>query len=189
VGVDRNSAPYRLLCPARVARPHRAALHWGRSWGGVRRGWDHPNSDLPRPPPPPMSRRAEPCRPTNSPTTRPGRKQLKAPRILRTRIEPARVPTDNANAWGERVTAGPRSPFSAGSCPERGNPDDSQRARVTLALGYGRPPRSRPMASSPMRRLRKTGAVDQDGNVVTIPRLPSVGLSAGGRWIRTIGTA
>jgi hypothetical protein len=25
-----------------------------------------------------------------------------------------------------------------------------------------------------MRRLRKTGAVDQDGNVVTIPRLPSV---------------
>jgi hypothetical protein len=25
-----------------------------------------------------------------------------------------------------------------------------------------------------MRRLRKTGAVDQDGNVVTIPRLPAV---------------
>jgi hypothetical protein len=25
-----------------------------------------------------------------------------------------------------------------------------------------------------MRRLRKTGAVDQDGNIVTIPRLPSV---------------
>jgi hypothetical protein len=25
-----------------------------------------------------------------------------------------------------------------------------------------------------MRRLRKTGAVDQDGNVVTIPRLPTV---------------
>jgi len=25
-----------------------------------------------------------------------------------------------------------------------------------------------------MRKLRKTGAVDQDGNVVTIPRLPSV---------------
>ena len=25
-----------------------------------------------------------------------------------------------------------------------------------------------------MRRLRKTGAVDQDGHVVTIPRLPSV---------------
>jgi hypothetical protein len=32
----------------------------------------------------------------------------------------------------------------------------------------------RAMASSPMRKLRKTGAVDQDGNVVTIPRLPSV---------------
>jgi hypothetical protein len=30
------------------------------------------------------------------------------------------------------------------------------------------------MASSPMRKLRKTGAVDQDGNLVTIPRLPSV---------------
>jgi hypothetical protein len=30
------------------------------------------------------------------------------------------------------------------------------------------------MASSPMRKLRKTGAIDQDGNVVTIPRLPSV---------------
>jgi hypothetical protein len=25
-----------------------------------------------------------------------------------------------------------------------------------------------------MRKLRKTGAVDQDGNVITIPRLPSV---------------
>jgi hypothetical protein len=25
-----------------------------------------------------------------------------------------------------------------------------------------------------MRRLRKTGAVDQDGNIVTIPRLPAV---------------
>src|SRR5215470_16725986 len=32
----------------------------------------------------------------------------------------------------------------------------------------------RPMASSPMRRLRKTGAVDQNGNLITIPRLPSV---------------
>jgi hypothetical protein len=30
------------------------------------------------------------------------------------------------------------------------------------------------MASSPMCKLRKTGAVDQDGNVVAIPRLPSV---------------
>jgi hypothetical protein len=28
-----------------------------------------------------------------------------------------------------------------------------------------------------MRKLRKTGAVDQDGNVVTIPRLPSVASS------------
>jgi hypothetical protein len=25
-----------------------------------------------------------------------------------------------------------------------------------------------------MRKLRKTGAVDQDGNIVTVPRLPSV---------------
>src|SRR5262249_26781670 len=30
------------------------------------------------------------------------------------------------------------------------------------------------MASSPMRRLRKTGAVDEHGNLVTVPRLPSV---------------
>jgi hypothetical protein len=30
------------------------------------------------------------------------------------------------------------------------------------------------MATSPMRKLRKTGAVDQDSNFVTIPRLPSV---------------
>ena len=40
--------------------------------------------------------------------------------------------------------------------------------------GVGRPPHTLVMASSPMRKLRKTGAVDQDGNVVTIPRLPSV---------------
>ena len=89
VGDDGNAAPYRLLCPARVARPHRAVLHWGRSWRGVRRGWDHPNRDLPRPPPPPMSRRAEPCRPTSSPTTRPGRKQLNATRTRRPRGEPS----------------------------------------------------------------------------------------------------
>jgi len=30
------------------------------------------------------------------------------------------------------------------------------------------------MANSPMRKLRKMGAVDPDGNVVTIPRLPPV---------------
>jgi hypothetical protein len=30
------------------------------------------------------------------------------------------------------------------------------------------------MAKFPIRKLRKTGAVDPDGNVVTIPRLPSV---------------
>jgi hypothetical protein len=30
------------------------------------------------------------------------------------------------------------------------------------------------MASSFMRKLRKTGAVDADGNIVTLPRLPSV---------------
>jgi hypothetical protein len=36
------------------------------------------------------------------------------------------------------------------------------------------PSHSRPMPSSPMRKLRKTGAVDPDGYVVTIPRLPSV---------------
>ena len=30
------------------------------------------------------------------------------------------------------------------------------------------------MTGFPMRKLRKTGAVDQEGNVVIIPRLPSV---------------
>jgi hypothetical protein len=36
-----------------------------------------------------------------------------------------------------------------------------------------------------MRRLRKTGAVDQDGNVVTIPRLPPVtGASKPPGWNR-----
>jgi len=35
-------------------------------------------------------------------------------------------------------------------------------------------PHTRAMASSPMHKLSKTGAVDQDGNVVTIPRLPPV---------------
>ena len=33
---------------------------------------------------------------------------------------------------------------------------------------------TRTMASSPMRKLRKTGALDQEGNLITIPRLPSV---------------
>jgi hypothetical protein len=41
-------------------------------------------------------------------------------------------------------------------------------------LGAWSLPHIRAMASSPMRKLRKTGAVDQDGNVVTSPRLPSV---------------
>src|SRR5215472_5507175 len=54
------------------------------------------------------------------------------------------------------------------------NPHDLQARARHACLSYGRPPHSRPMASSPMRRLRKTGAVDQDGKVVTIPRLPSV---------------
>ena len=30
------------------------------------------------------------------------------------------------------------------------------------------------MASSPMRKLRKTGAIDEHGKLVTLPRLPSV---------------
>ena len=37
-----------------------------------------------------------------------------------------------------------------------------------------RRPHTSIMASSPMRKLRKTGAVDQDGSLVTIPRLPSI---------------
>jgi hypothetical protein len=57
--------------------------------------------------------------PTSPPTTRPGRKQLNATRIRRPRIDPARLPTDDANACGDRVAAEPRSPFSAGSCAVR----------------------------------------------------------------------
>jgi hypothetical protein len=48
-------------------------------------------------------------------------------------------------------------------------------ARKKARLPERRAPATYPvMASSPMRKLRKTGVVDQDGNVVTIPRLPSV---------------
>jgi hypothetical protein len=46
-------------------------------------------------------------------------------------------------------------------------------ARSLLALEHGVRTYAG-MASPSMRRLRKTGAVDQDGNLVTIPRLPSV---------------
>jgi hypothetical protein len=41
------------------------------------------------------------------------------------------------------------------------------------ALGKRRP-HIPVMASSPMRNLRKTGAVDENGNLIAIPRLPSV---------------
>ena len=44
----------------------------------------------------------------------------------------------------------------------------------SLLLAAWSPPHIRAMASSPMRKLRRTGAVDTDGNVLTIPRLPSV---------------
>jgi hypothetical protein len=37
-----------------------------------------------------------------------------------------------------------------------------RRARRLACLSCGRPPHTRPMASSPMRKLRKTGAVDPD---------------------------
>jgi len=52
--------------------------------------------------------------------------------------------------------------------PPKGNPNDS-RARGQACLSFGRPPHTPVMASSRMRKLRKTGAVDQDGNVVIIP--------------------
>ena len=48
------------------------------------------------------------------------------------------------------------------------------RAKRRACPSAERQPHTRVMASSPMRKLRKTGAVDADGNVVTIPRLPSV---------------
>ena len=55
-----------------------------------------------------------------------------------------------------------------------GKPLDSH-ARARSGLWCARhPPHTLGMASSPMRRLRKTAAVDQDGSVVTIPRLPPV---------------
>jgi hypothetical protein len=47
------------------------------------------------------------------------------------------------------------------------------RAR-SLLLAVWSPSHIWAMASSPMRKLRKTSAVDPDGNVVTIPRLPSL---------------
>jgi hypothetical protein len=48
------------------------------------------------------------------------------------------------------------------------------RAWLPLAQAAGARHITRAVASSPMRRLRKTGALDQDGNLVTIPRLPAV---------------
>jgi hypothetical protein len=49
--------------------------------------------------------------------------------------------------------------------------------------GHRPPAHSPAMASSPARRLRKTGAVDQDGNLVTVPRLPTVsGANKLPRW-------
>jgi hypothetical protein len=49
------------------------------------------------------------------------------------------------------------------------------------------PEKERPNApsNSPTRKMRKTGAVDEDGNTVTIPRLPSVaGSNKPPRWNR-----
>src|SRR5262249_3240107 len=63
--------------------------------------------------------------------------------------------------------------YGAPNAP-KGNPNDSHARAGQACLSYGRPPHTPVMASSRMRRLRKTGAVDQDGNVVIIPRLPPV---------------
>src|SRR5262249_40370052 len=52
--------------------------------------------------------------------------------------------------------------------------NDLQARARHACLSCGRLPHTPVMASSPMRKLRKTGAVDPDGNLVTIPRLPSV---------------
>jgi hypothetical protein len=54
------------------------------------------------------------------------------------------------------------------------SPGPIHRRARSLLLAAWSPPHIRAMASSSMRKLRKTGAVDQDGNVVTIPRLPSL---------------
>ena len=45
----------------------------------------------------------------------------------------------------------------------------SHARELGACLATPRPPDTRVMASPPMRKLRKTGAVDQDGNVVTNP--------------------
>jgi hypothetical protein len=58
--------------------------------------------------------------------------------------------------------------------PHRGKATPHTRAGGRACPSAERQPHTRVMASSPMRKLRKTGAVDPDGNVVTIPRLPSV---------------
>ena len=55
-----------------------------------------------------------------------------------------------------------------------GKPNDSQARAGHACFGGGRPPHTPVMASSRMRELRKTGAVDQHGIIVTIPRLSSV---------------
>jgi hypothetical protein len=80
---------------------------------------------------------------------------------------------------GRLLTAGrwPQGVWSLGACcplASRGRKPPLTRARRLACLSCRRPPHTRPTASSPMRKLRKTAAVDRDGNVVTIPRLPSV---------------
>ena len=60
--------------------------------------------------------------------------------------------------------------------PKKPKPLPLTRARRRRAcLGTGRPPHTRAMAGSPVRRLRKTGARDPTtGEVVVTPRLPPV---------------
>ena len=68
------------------------------------------------------------------------------------------------------LAARPVAPLSGAPA----NPDDSQARASHACPVYGHPPHTPAMASSPIRKLRKTRAVDQDGNVVIIPRLPSI---------------
>ena len=67
----------------------------------------------------------------------------------------------------------PPSPVLRGK-RQMASPGPIHRRARSLLLAAWSPPHIRAMASSSMRKLRKTGAVDQDGNVVTIPRLPSL---------------
>src|SRR5262249_28630695 len=52
-----------------------------------------------------------------------------------------------------------------------------QAVRERACLSVGRPPHTPAIAISPIRKLQKISAIDQDGNLVTTSRLPSVAVA------------